>query len=186
MSAHTNNLALNNEEDVTGELKAKHSQSLTFDVEMSNSSESVGNTKVYVQEHTIFVDGTELSERREMEIILDGPSEGQSILKHTRRINGQEYTVMEKRDHGQFKSTESITQMTPTEVSSFKEKWRVLWHPEMTEDEILDQKLHTLGGPEIYNEVEATPLAPQTPVINEESMNEEKPEKEKKRFWCCC
>ena len=69
------------------------------------------------------VDGTELSERREMEIISDGPSEGQLILKHTRRIDGQEYTVMEKRDHGQFKSTETITQMTPTEISSFKERY---------------------------------------------------------------
>ena len=84
-----------------GELKSKHSQSLTFNVEMSNS-ELVGNTKVNVHEHTIFVDGTELSERRVMEIILDGPSEGQSILKHTRRIDGQEYTVLEKRDHGQL------------------------------------------------------------------------------------
>ena len=100
MRANTNKLALNRAEDVTGELKAKH---------------------VNVQEHTIFVDGTELYERREMEIISDGPSEGQSILKHTRRIDGQEYTVMEKRDHGQFKSTETITQMTPTEVSSFKD-----------------------------------------------------------------
>ena len=122
MSANTNKLDLTTAEDVTGELKAKHSQSLTFNVEMSNS-ELVGNTKVNVHEHTIFVDGTELSERREMEIILDGPSEGQSILKHTRRIDGQEYTVMEKRDHGQFKSTETITQMTPTEISSFKERY---------------------------------------------------------------
>ena len=88
MRANTSKLALNRAEDVTGELKAKH---------------------VNVQEHTIFVDGTELSERREMEIISDGPSEGQLILKHTRRIDGQEYTVMEKRDHGQFKSTETIT-----------------------------------------------------------------------------
>ena len=76
MNAHTNNLALNNEEDVTGEFKAKHSQSLTFDVEMSNS-ELVGNTKVNVQENPIFVDGTESSERREMEIITHGPSEEQ-------------------------------------------------------------------------------------------------------------
>ena len=154
MSANTNKLSLNKAKDVTGEIKSKHSQSLTFNVEMSNS-ELVDNTKVNVQEHTIFVDGTELSERREMEIILDGPSEGQSILRHSRRIDGQEYTVIEKREHGQFKSTETITQMTPTEVSSFKEKWGVLWHPEMTEDEILDidQKLHTLGEPEIYTEV---------------------------------
>ena len=71
MRANTNKLALNRAEDVTGELKAKH---------------------VNVQEHTIFVDGTELYERREMEIISDGPSEGQLILKHTRRIDGQEYT----------------------------------------------------------------------------------------------
>ena len=72
MRANTNKLALNRAEDVTGELKAKH---------------------VNIHEHTIFVDGTELSERREMEIISDGPSEGQLILKHTRRINGQEYTL---------------------------------------------------------------------------------------------
>ena len=69
MSANTNKLDLNMAEDVTGELKAKHSQSLTFNVEISDKL--VENTKVNVQEHTIFVDGTELSERREMEIILD-------------------------------------------------------------------------------------------------------------------
>ena len=89
MSANTNKLSLNKAKDVTGEIKSKHSQSLTFNVEMSNS-ELLENTKVNVQEHTIFVDGTELSERREMEIILDGPSEGQSILRHTRRIDGHD------------------------------------------------------------------------------------------------
>ena len=43
MTAQTNNLALTKAEDVTGELKAKHSQSLTFDVQMSNSELHSGN-----------------------------------------------------------------------------------------------------------------------------------------------
>ena len=32
-----------------------------------------------------------------------------------------------------------------------------------------------------YTEIEATPED-----INEESMKETKPEKAKKKFWCCC
>ena len=52
----------------------------------------------------------------------------------------------------------------------------------MIEDESLG-----LGKPKIYTEVEKTPLTIYyIPVMNEESMNEAKPEKEKKRFWCCC
>ena len=43
MSANTNKQSLNKAEDVTGELKAKHSQSLTFDVQMSNSELHSGN-----------------------------------------------------------------------------------------------------------------------------------------------
>ena len=57
-------------------------------------------------------------------MILDRPSERLLILKHIRRIDGQEYSVLEKRDHSQFKSTETITLMTSREVSSFIEKWR--------------------------------------------------------------
>ena len=45
MSANINNLDLNKAEDVTGELKAKHSQSLTFNVEMSNSELNSGKHK---------------------------------------------------------------------------------------------------------------------------------------------
>ena len=122
-----------------------------------------------------------------------------------------------RRDYGQFKQTETLHAMTPTEVSSFKEKWRVLlhlkpsiyqmmlkyhilWHPEVTDEEIIDfdqalqsPSLVPLGEPGIYTEVEATPSAPQIPLapqapvpINKESMNEAKPKKEKRRFWCCC
>ena len=90
---------------------------------------------------------------------MDGPSAGQSILRHTRRIDGQEYTVIVKRDHSQFKSTETITKMTPTEVSSFKEKWGVV------------QKAFSLPvcNPQKMTEDEI-----------EEPMNEAKPEKAKR------
>ena len=46
-------------------------------------------TEVTVQEHTIVVDGSELSERKELEFVVDGNSEGQSTIKHTRKIDGQ-------------------------------------------------------------------------------------------------
>ena len=47
------------------------------------------NTEVTVQEHTIVVDGSELAERKELEFVVDGNSEGQSTIKHTRKIDGQ-------------------------------------------------------------------------------------------------
>ena len=150
------------------------------------ANEVVENTEVTVQEHTIVVDGSELSERKELEFVVDGNSEGQSTIKHTRRIDGQQYTVIEKRENGQFKSTETITMMTPDELTAFKEKWRIMWHPEMTEDEILDlvdQEGHTSGEPEV--QTEATPKT-QLPQAREESRKEAKPDKKKKVFWCCC
>ena len=121
-----------------------------------------------------------------MEFVVDGNSEGQSTIKHTIKIDGQQYTVIEKRENGQFKSTETITMMTPDELTAFKEKWRIMWHPEMTEDEILDlvdQEGHTSGEPEV--QTEATPKT-QLPQAREESRKEAKPDKKKKVFWCCC
>ena len=82
--------------------------------------------------------------------------------------------------------TETNTMMTPDELTAFKEKWRIMWHPEMTEDEILDlvdQEGHTSGEPEV--QTEATPKT-QLPQAREESRKEAKPDKKKKVFWCCC
>ena len=118
-------------EDVTGEMKVKESKTLTLNVGLSDDNEVVDNKRMDVHEHTIFVDGTELYESKEIETVLDGKSKGQSILKHTRRIGNQQYILLEKRNKGQILSTETITPMIPNEVSAFKEKWRIMWHPEM-------------------------------------------------------
>ena len=177
--------------DVTGKTKAKESKILTFNVGLSEDNEVVENKKMDVHEHAIFVDGTELYESKELETILDGKSKGHSILKHTRRIGNQQYVVLEERNKGQILSTETITPMTPKEVLAFKEKWRTMWHPEMSEDKILDlvnEEGNTKGEPETFTEVEnAAPVTQETPY--EKSKTEQKPELEKKkrRFrWCCC
>ena len=184
-------------EDVTGEIKAKESQSLTFNVGLSDT-DVVENTKIAVQEHTIFVGGTELSDQKELETV-QVPGVGKiSTLKHTRKISDQQYTVIEKRVNNQVRSTETITPMTPKEVLAFKEKWQIMWHPEMTEEEILDQmdrekildqsdqEEHIIGEPKIHNKVEAMPT-PQEPRTSQgESMKEVEPEKKKNKFWCCC
>ena len=167
-------------EDVTGEIKAKESQSLTFNV------------------HTIFVGGTELSDRKELETVPI-PEVGKfSTLRHTRKISDQQYTVIEKRVNNQVRSTETITPMTPKEVLAFKEKWQIMWHPEMTEEEILDQmdqkkildqfdqEEHIIGEPKIHNKVEAMPTPQEPQTSQEESMKEAQPEKKKNKFWCCC
>ena len=191
--------------DVTGKTKAKESKILTFNVGLSEDNEVVENKKMDVHEHAIFVDGTELYESRELETILDGKSKGHSILKHTRRIGNQQYVVLEERNKGQILSTETITPMTPKEVLAFKEMWRIMWHPEMSEDKIPDSVFEGIqeddksldlisegyakGEPETYTEVEATaPVTQETP--NEESMKEQEPKseekKKKKRFLRCC
>ena len=94
--------------------------------------------------------------------------------------------MIEKRENGEIKSTETITPMTLEEVSAFKERWRILWHPEMTETlDLIDQEGYTRGDPEIQNDGEATPQA-QPPQTREESGKAAKPEKKKNMFWCCC
>ena len=181
------------------------SKTLTLNTGFSDDNEvMVDNKKKDIHEHTIFVDGTELYESKEIETLLNGKSTRQSILKHTRRIGNQQYILLEKKNKGQILSTETITTMTPNEVMEFKEKWRIMWHPEMSEDKIPDpifQEIqeddkildlisegHAKGEPETYTEVEATaPVTQEMP--NEKSMKEQEPkseEKKKKRFWRCC
>ena len=184
-------------EDVTGKIKAKESQSLTFNVGLFDT-DVVENTKIAVQEHTIFVGGTELSDQKELETVQI-PGVGKiSTLRHTRKIGDQQYTVIEKRVNNQVRSTETITPMTPKEVLAFKEKWQIMWHPEMTEEEILDQmdqekildqfeqEEHIIGEPKIHNKVEAMPTPQEPRTSHEESMKEAEPEKKKNKFWCCC
>ena len=177
--------------DIIGETKAKESKILSFDVGLSEDNEVVENKKMDVHEHAIFVDGIELYESKELETILDGKSKGKSILKHTRRIGNQQYVVLEERNKGQILSTETTTPMTPNEVLAFEEKWRNMWHPEMSEDKILDldhKEGNTMDESETFTEVEAA--APVTQEIpNDESKKEQEPElaKKKKKFrWCCC
>ena len=55
---------------------------------LSSCSHDNGNTTVNVHEHSILVDGTELSEGQEVEKVMDhGNTVEQSTLRHTRRIN---------------------------------------------------------------------------------------------------
>ena len=91
-------------EDVTGEIKAKESQSLTFNVGLSDTG-VVENTKIAVQEHTIFVGGTELSDRKEWETVQI-PGVGKiSTLRHTRKMSDQQYTLIEKSVNNQVRKT---------------------------------------------------------------------------------
>ena len=152
------------------------SKTLTLNAGFSDDNEVVDNKKKDVHEHTIFVDGTELYESKEIETLLNGKSTRHSILKHTRRIGDQQYILLEKKNKGQILSTETITTMTPIEVMEFKEKWRIMWHPEMSEDKILDL-VNTKGESETNTEVEAAePATQETP--DEESRKKQEPE------WC--
>ena len=97
---------------------------------------------------------------------MNGKSIRQSILKHTRRIGNQQYILLEKKNKGQILSTETITSMNPNEVMEFKEKWRIMWHPEMSDDKILDL-VNTKVEPEANTEVEAAEPATQETLDNE-------------------
>ena len=152
------------------------SKTLTLNTGFSDDNEVVDNKRMDVLENSIFVDGTELYESKEIETLLNGKSTRQSILKHTRRIGNQQYILLEKKNKGQILSTETITTMTPNEVMEFKEKWRIMWHPEISEDKILDL-VNTKVEPETNTEVEAAePATQETPV--EESRKKQEPE------WC--
>ena len=152
------------------------SKTLTLNAGFSDDNEVVDNKKKDIHEHSIFVDGTELYESKEIETLLNGKSTRHSILKHTRRIGDQQYILLEKKNKGQILSTETITSMNPNEVMEFKEKWRIMWHPEMSDDKILDL-VNTKVEPETNTEVEAAePATQDTP--DEESRKKQEPE------WC--
>ena len=174
--------ALDTTDDLTGEVKARNSQSLKIKVALSDD-EVVESEKVIVQEHTIFVDGTKLSERREIENVQDG----KSTIRHTRRIDDRQYTVVAKRERGRITSSDFDTLMTPEEFSAFQSKWRIMWHPDMSEDQILDL-VHEEGlttDTETSTEVKNVPGTEQT--THEKSRLEPEHGEKRKRFrWCCC
>ena len=175
--------ALDTTDDVTGEVKAKNSQSLKIKVALSDD-EVVESEKVIVQEHSIFVDGTKLSERREIENVQDG----KSTIRHTRRIDDRQYTVVEKRERGQIRSSNIDTLMTPEEFSAFQSKWRIMWHPDMSEDQILDL-VHEEGlttDTETNTEVRDVPGTEQTTLEKSRLEPEHGKEEKRKRFWWCC
>ena len=153
------------EANISGEMKSKESQTLAqywIECELENKKMFRTTSRQY--------------ESKEIETLLNGKSTRHSILKHTRRIGDQQYILLEKKNKGQILSTETITTMTPIEVMEFKEKWRIMWHPEMSEDKILDL-VNTKGEPETNTEVEAAePATQETP--DEESRKKQEPE------WC--
>ena len=132
----------------------------------------------------MFVDGTKLSERREIENVQDG----KSTIRHTRRIDDRQYTVVEKRERGQIRSSNIDTLMTPEEFSAFQSKWRIMWHPEMSEDQILDL-IHEEGlttDTETNTEVRDVPGTEQTTLEKSRLEPEHGKEEKRKRFWWCC
>ena len=77
------------------------------------------NTEVTVQEHTIVVDGSELSERKELEFVVDGNSEGQrsSIFRDLQILSNSN----EKRSGVCWRKT-----MIPTKPSNVLSVWSTL------------------------------------------------------------
>ena len=106
-------------EGVNKDVKAKESKSLTLNVGLSDANEVVENTKVTVQEHTIVVDGSELSERKELEFVVDGNSEGQrsSIFRDLQILSNSN----EKRSGVCWRKT-----MIPTKPSDVLSVWSTL------------------------------------------------------------
>ena len=86
---------------------------------LSDANEVVENTKVTVQEHTIVVDGSELSERKELEFVVDGNSEGQrsSIFRDLQILSNSN----EKRSGVCWRKT-----MIPTKPSDVLSVWSTL------------------------------------------------------------
>ena len=62
------------------------------------------------------------------------------------QANNKSYVVKETRESKEIKSKEVITDMSEDEIQAFKVMWRQMWHPELTEEEILtriqDGQLH--------------------------------------------
>ena len=101
------------------------------------------DTKSQVQEKTLHVGDHKLYDKKEIE---PGARHGITIHTHTRMIDNKSYVVKETRESKEIKSKEVITDMSEDEIQAFKVMWRQMWHPELTEEEILtriqDGQLH--------------------------------------------
>ena len=101
------------------------------------------DTKSHVQEKTLHVGDHKLYDKKEIE---PGRLHGITIHTHTRMIDNKSYVVKETRESKEIQSKEVITDMSEDEIQAFKVMWRQMWHPELTEEEILtriqDGQLH--------------------------------------------
>ena len=96
-----------------------------------------------VQEQTLHVGDHKLYDKKGIE---PGVRHGITIYTHTRMIDNKSYVVKETRESKEILSEEVITDMSEAEIQDFKVMWRQMWHPELTEEEILtriqDGQLH--------------------------------------------
>ena len=173
------------------ELKRQNNTTLTFNVGLTEDEEIVDNQRRNVQEQTIIVGGIELYEKRELKKI---ESEELVTLRHTRRIGSQTYMVKETRDTKNNKtSTDVETNMSEAEVKEFQDQWRHMWHPELSEEEILAQKVMakkaqkpTKIEPGHDENFETVYQEPEPEVLDAPPAPQAEAKKKKKKCCGCC
>ena len=88
--------------------------------------------KEKVQEHTIFVNGSELYQRKEMSAVNPKIKQGLIQYRHMRRIDDDSIEVIEVREDDQVISKKedrkkgSVT-MSHSEAEAFLKKWDLMW-----------------------------------------------------------
>ena len=88
--------------------------------------------KEKIQEHTIFVNGSKLQQRKEMLAVNPKIKQGQIQYRHMRRINNNSIEVIEVREDDQVISKKedrkkgSVT-MSHSEAEAFLKKWDLMW-----------------------------------------------------------
>lgn len=110
---------------------------------MPNTTTTIENHKVVVMEHDLVVDGTSLSERKQLTDVQteDGSAPPRSIMVHTRKIGDRSLEVKEVRVDGEVKETTISTEMSNKEVKKFQKEWQEKWCPTITDEQIANNEV---------------------------------------------
>ena len=96
----------------------------TTDEEVLSDALEANEVEVTVQEHTIVGDGSELAESKELELVVDENSEGQSTIKHT----------MHADEHAELDAVYNCEESTQPTTSTPSLGKLVSFEPEENED----------------------------------------------------
>ena len=107
--------------------------------------------RIVIQEHSLEVDGTKLTEKK---VVTTRCQEGSDTpfrteKVHTRSIRDRVYSVIEVEENNDAAELTVTTSMTEEEVAAFMEEWDAKWKPSVNEsvvakDQVMQQPIQSV------------------------------------------